>query len=361
VQESYTKHITFNPGPSQISKKIIDALSEIAAEGFLSCSHRSARFSEVSKQAIEGLKDRLGIPASFHIFYQPSATAAMDSLLRNLVKKKVIHFVNGHFSGVFHKTSVGIGLEALCVDAPWNDECKWREVKIPADCELIAITHNETSTGVMWPREEIHDFRLQYPDPLLVVDVTSTFGSMVMDWNDADVWFGSIQKCLGLPSGLGYLIVNERAFERALEIITHCNNVAPFHRFDELASYMRIYQTPETPNLVAIALLAKQMQDWDLPKIEAQTKEKAKMLYEAPLPWQPYVKTPAWRSLTVPNFLVDTPAEWHKAAEAKGMTLGAGYGKLVDSCFRLAVFPAVSKDDVQKLLQTFQERFGQNV
>lgn len=57
---------------------------------------------EVSRQAIEGLRNKMNIPADYAIFYQASATAAMDTLLRNLVRKKSYHFVYGAFSGLFH-------------------------------------------------------------------------------------------------------------------------------------------------------------------------------------------------------------------------------------------------------------------
>lgn len=342
--------VTFNPGPSQLSPKIVQAIQEIASSGFLSVSHRGAAFMEVSRQAIEGLRERMRLPQDCRIYYQASATAAMDTLLRNLVIKKSFHFVHGAFSSLFFKTAVGIGLEAVAYDSPWDKVIAWDKADPPKGTELIAITHNETSTGLIWPSDQIHLLRRRFPDQLLAVDATSTFGAMVMNWDDADIWFGSVQKCLGLPAGLGFLIVNQRAFDKAKHVIEAKQGIPPWQRFDELEEKMKKYQTPETPNMLNIALLARQMADWNLAENEAALFRKAKLLYEAQLSWKPYVVDAGWRSPTVLNFLVDVPDLWHKTAGQADIVLGKGYGPLKEKCVRIANFPAISQEHVQKLI-----------
>lgn len=338
--------ITFNPGPSYLTADTLQDIQEIAASGFLSLSHRSDTFSEVSKQAIEGLRKQLNIPSHFRIFYQFSATAAMDTLLRNLVRKKSFHFVHGAFSKLYHSTAVEIGLNSPAYEPLWDHAIPWETVKIDSDVELIAITHNETATGLMWPHKELSAIRMAYPSPLIAVDVTSTFGSVSMDWEDADVWFGSVQKCLGLPSGLGYLIVNPRAFETGLK----AKNIASWQSFKYLDEKMKVYQTPETPNMMAIALLARKMEKWNLAEIEKAREKKAKLLYEAPLDWKSYVQSKEWRSSTVPSFLVNDPKSWQKKALAANMVLGEGYGPLKSIAIRIANFPAITVSHIETLI-----------
>lgn len=342
MHESSTDLITLNPGPSQLTRKIIKDIAEIAESGFLSVSHRSAAFMEKSRQAIEGLREKMVLPPDYHVFYQSSATEAMDTLLRNLVYKKCYHFVCGSFSATFFKTAIGIGLEAVSNNSPWDQAILWEEAEINSEIELIAVTHNETSTGLMWPKKKIHALRERYPEVLLAVDVTSSFGAMQMNWRDADVWFGSVQKCLGLPSGLGFLIVSPRAFEKAKQVINKKKGIAPYQSFDVLADKMQQYQTPQTPNMLNIALLAQQMQDWNLPLIEYETEQKAEFLYNSQLPWNSFVEPQEWRSLTTLNFLVDEPQKWHHFAKEVGIVLGKGYGPLKDSTIRIANFPAIT-------------------
>ena len=346
---SSTNIVTFNPGPSQISTETLQAIKDISTSGFLSQSHRSQTFMDVSRRAIEGLREKMKLPANYHIFYQPSATVAMDTLLRNVVSQKSFHFVHGPFSSLFHQIAFGIGLEASLFESHLGQAVPWDKATIASDTELIAVTHNETSTGLMWPNEEIHKLRNQYPQQLLAVDVTSSFGAMSMRWEDADLWFGSVQKCLGLPSGLGFLIVSPRAFEKAQAK----RGMAPWQSFKFLAEKMKIYQTPETPNMLNIALLAHQMNAWNLPHIEAVLYKKADMLYNPALEmhWKPFVTSHEWRSLTVTNFIVDKPMLWHERAKQAHMILGEGYGTLKDTCIRIANFPAISMKHLQKLLE----------
>jgi phosphoserine aminotransferase len=339
--------ISLNPGPSQLSAATVADVAEIAASGLLAKSHRGDAFVEVSRAAFEGLRSRLGIPADHRILYQPSATAAMDTLLRNGAASRTFHFVHGAFSKRFHASAVEIGLDAAAATSPGERAVAWRAATIPAGTELIAVTHNETATGLMWPLEEIAALRAAWPEPLLVVDVTSSFGALRMRWTDADAWFGSVQKCLGLPAGMGYLVLGPRVLRAAERVAAR---VSAWQRLATMAAKMQEWQTVETPNVLAIALLARQMARWDLAAVERETLAKAALLYEAPLPWTPYVEDAAWRSSTVACFRVDDPNRWSQRAAAAGFLLGRGYGDLKPTCVRVANFPAVSEGDVRRLL-----------
>jgi len=352
MHASSTNFITFNPGPSQLSPETIQSMLEIAKSGFLSQSHRSQAFMEVSQKAIDGLLTKLQIPSAYQIFYQPSSTAAMDTILRNLVIRKSFHFVYGSFSNLFFKTALEIGLDSISYNSPLNQAVTWEKAVIQKDIELIAVTHNETSTGLMWPQEELANLREKYPSQLLAVDVTSSCGGMKMDCNCADIWFGSVQKCLGLPSGLGFIIVSPRAFEKAKQV----KGIAAWQRFSVLAEKMRNYQTPETPNMFDIALLAKQMSNWNIEEIEANTFRKAKLLYEEnTLPWKPYMIDERWRSKTVIGFTVDQPEKWCQFAKEHNIILGKGYGSLKDICIRIANFPAITISHIENLLRVLKQ------
>lgn len=339
--------ITFNPGPSQLSLDIILGIQELATNGFLSLSHRSTAFKEISRQAIQGLHLKMGIPDDYKIFYQPSATVAMDTLIRNVVRQKSFHFVHGAFSALFHHIALGIGISAVDYKKPLDVPIDWENALVPEDTELIAVTHNETSTGLMWPRDELKNLRKRYSKPLLAIDVTSSFGCMKMDWQGADIWFGSVQKCLGLPSGLGFLIVSPRAFEKS----KGAKGVVSWNGFSSLDEKMKTYETPETPNMLNIALLARQMSHWDLNKIEAELMQKAHLLYHADLNWKPHIASESWRSPTVTCFIVDNAEAWHARAKASKMVLGKGYGPIKETTLRIANFPAITREHVIALLK----------
>lgn len=349
--------ITFNPGPSELTSQTIELLKEIADSGLLSLSHRGSKFKDVCQKAIAGLHSGMEIPEEFAIFFQPSASAAMDTLLRNLVFKTTYHFVNGSFAERFFETAQQIGLEAKAQQTAWNASVAWETAQIPPETELIALTHNETSTGSMWPHGEISKIRLQYPQSLLAIDVASSFGAMKMNWTDADIWFGSVQKCLGLPSGLGFIIANPKALEKSKDVLKNKGGVASWQRFDVILKQITDFQTFETPNMLAIALLARQMASWNLTEIERDLEIKKNLLYTTPLSWKPYIHDPKWYSSTVANFVVDNPKEWHQKAQEAQFLLGQGYGKLKESCIRIGNFPSLDiamTERLLKVLSTFK-------
>jgi phosphoserine aminotransferase len=339
--------ISFNPGPSHLDAATVAEISEIAASGLLSRSHRGPQVIEVVRAAFEGLRRHLALPAEYRVLYQPSATAAMDTILRNCVGRRSFHFVHGAFSKRFRQSAAEIGLDAAACESAWDRAVPWREARVPDGTELVAVTHNETSTGLAWPAAELSALRARDPEPLLAVDVTSSFGAVEMRWTDADLWFGSVQKCLGLPAGMGFLVVSPRALNRARGVAAR---VSAWQRLETMARKMETWQTVETPNVLAIALLARRMARWDAATIRRDTLEKAALVYGAALPWRPWVADADWRSATVANFVVPEPKRWIARAAEAGFLLGAGYGDLKESCVRIANFPAVDAGAVRALL-----------
>jgi len=291
--------VTFNPGPSQVPPDVIADIHEIADSGLLTESHRSERVKTVVKGTVAAMRLAMRIPDDHTILFQ---------------------------------------------QAP-----EWRHMSVPENTDLITVTHNETSTGMAWPRAELRWLRGAHPDRLIAVDVTSSFGALAMDWTVGDIWFGSVQKCLGLPAGLGFAIVGPRAFDWALGH-RFATEVSPWQDVVRMTTKIGTGETVETPNVLAIALLGRRMARWDLGAIEAATHRKAAAIAEADLPWSHFVDEAAWRSPTVHCMRVADPAMWRERALSAGFRLGGGYGKLKKTCIRIATFPAHSEADVLDLL-----------
>lgn len=340
--------ISFSAGPTYISDSTRKALVAIVESGFLQVSHRSDEFSEISKQAIEGLRKEMRIPNDYHIFYQNSSTIAWDTVLQNLVAKKSFHFVLGEFSERFFHTAERLNITASKFDPPTDRAVPWENAPISKEDELIAITHNETRSGLMWPMNELQKLRKAYPDALIAIDVCSSFGGMLLDWKVADIWLGSVQKCLGMPAGFGYLIVSPRAFERSLALK---KNIPDWRHFKVMEEQMKKYQTFETPNTLAIALLAKLMEDWDLNAIDQETRRKAQLIYSADLDWDPYIKDATWRSITCAHFMVNDASKWHAKAKAAHFVLGSSFDSFKKHGIRVANFPSHTYTIIEALLK----------
>ena len=89
--------LTLAPGPSQISPAVAKDIVHATQTGILQTSHRSKHFSEISRSAIEGLREYLDVPNDYRIFYFDSASSVWHSLIANLVSERSFHLVNGAF------------------------------------------------------------------------------------------------------------------------------------------------------------------------------------------------------------------------------------------------------------------------
>ncbi len=342
-------------GPSEISDAVKCDLADIAARGLLSESHRGPVVKAAFKQAVCNLRDALRLPEAYGICFQPSATAAMELVLRNLVAERSFHFVQGAFAGRFAATADQIGLAPECYERAWDASPAPGEAEVPAGTELIAITPNETSTGRRWPWEAVRAVRARHPEPLLALDVTSLMGAVLVDWHLADVWFCSVQKCLGLPAGLGIVVAGPRTLEKARRL-GGARRVAGWQDLPGLVEQLTSGQTPETPNVLAVALLGRQMARWDLNAIDASTRRKARIVAEAIGDEAFFVRDPAWRSLTTHAIQVGDAAAWMARAAAAGYAISPGYGPLKGKGVRIATFPSVTEAQIAEAMSVLSTR-----
>lgn len=72
---------------------------------------------------------------------------------------------------------------------------------------------------------------MSHPDKLIAIDITSSAGGIKHDIADADMWFFSVQKCFGLPSGLGIFIANEKAITRSAQVYEVTKDTGSIHSF----------------------------------------------------------------------------------------------------------------------------------
>lgn len=350
--------IYFNPGPSQLYPTVKEHLNNALQEGFCSISHRSKRYEAVHQQAVENLKLLLNIPVDYHVFFLSSATEIWDRCIENLVIENSVHFVNGSFSEKFYTTAKLLGRTAISVNAePGKGFHDINEIGIPNKTELIAITHNETSTGVAFDNALLSGLRKKYSEQLIAVDAVSSTPYGKINFNDLDTLYFSVQKGFGLPAGLGVWIVNNRCIEKAKQLQQAGNIIGTYHSLPSFLKFDANHQTPSTPNMLAIYLLAHVTADFlklGLKQIEKDTEEKASLLYsmiENSHYLDAFVKDKRDQSQTVIVANSKIPAKTINAHLSNmGMQIGGGYGPWKDQHIRIANFSAISKNDIEKLI-----------
>ncbi|HSA83384.1 MAG TPA: aminotransferase class V-fold PLP-dependent enzyme [Patescibacteria group bacterium] len=348
--------IFFTVGPSQLYPTIPTHIKTALKDDVLSLSHRSSTFVDIVKTTHENLRKLLGIPDTHHIFFTSCALEGMERTIQNTVETNSFHFVNGSFSREFWQIAVDLKKNAVRFDADNGEGFDFTKAKIPHNTELICLIQNETSTGVAIPMKNIYNLKKQHQKKLIAVDVVSSIPYTKIDFSLIDILIFSVQKGFGLPAGLGIMIVNDKALQKAETLAEKNITIGSFHNFLKLAEFEQKFQTRETPNVLNIYLLGKVTEDMlqkGIETIRKETDEKADLLYkffEKHTQYEPYVAD-SFRSQT--TIVIDVKGESQNIVnnlKKKGLIVAQGYGKRKDDHIRIANFPSLTKKDIKKLL-----------
>ena len=348
---SVVRPISFYPGPSRIESKIPKYIAQGYESGILSMNHRSQPFMDMVNDTNQILKTRLGIPKDYSIYYVSSATECWEIITQSISKSSgSYHLHNGAFGEKWYNYAKAISEEALAHDYDPQTMIPLPEEHLIGR-SVVCITQNETSNGSRIDPNTIDEFHDHYPDNLIAVDATSSMAGIDLNFSKADIWFASVQKCFGLPSGMAVLVCSPRVLERAMEVgeKNHYNSLLSIDK------NMQKLQTTHTPNILAIYLLNRVMSKRkSINKIAKRTKKRSEEwagFFEGSKKIQYYIEDPELRSQTVlamkadPGFISNLK---EKALE-KSLIIGNGYGSLKDSTFRIANFPALKKKEIKYL------------
>ncbi|HEX6225397.1 MAG TPA: aminotransferase class V-fold PLP-dependent enzyme [Chryseolinea sp.] len=350
--------INFTPGPSQLYFTVRDHIRTAFREGVPSLSHRSKNFETFYVEVVEGLRELLNLPSDYHIYFTSSATEIWERLIQNLVKEKSYHLVNGSFSKRFFEVALQLNKKATKTEVT-NGEGFASPLAVPEDTELIAVTHNETSTGVSVPLDFIYDLKAKRPNALLAVDAVSSLPYPDFDYTKIDSVFFSVQKGFGLPAGLGVWMTNDKCIAKADALLRKGISIGSYHTLPGLQSFAIKNQTPETPNVLAIYVLGKVIKDMlrrGITNIRKETEYKSALLYhtlENHPNIKPFVSDKSFQSKTV---IVancgDHTEKLTKLLLEKDMQPGDGYGSSKKTQLRFANFPTHSKEQFELLVDT---------
>jgi len=351
--------LTFYPGPAKVYPEVREYLTQAYDEGILSIPHRSDRFVQLTKNLVPLLRKKLNIPQDYYIYFVSSATECWEIIAQSLTRLKSYHLYNGSFGEKWFDYAKKIKPKAAGAKWDLNEELSVPDSTVDADAELICITQNETSNGTQIKESTILNLFNRYRDQLIAVDATSSLGGMALKYIKADIWFGSVQKCFGLPAGLGIMVCSPRTIFRAKEI----NEKGHYNSLVTLYEKMLNHQTSITPNVLDIYLLHRVMEERDPVKtLDHQLVKRSQELYtffEEFTDFNLLVTNPEVRSATViaiegKEKFID---EVKKNALRHNIMLGNGYGPWAKNTFRIANFPAHTNSEFETLKEFFRSNY----
>lgn len=352
----------FTPGPSAIYFTIEDHIKTALKEQIPSISHRSRQFKSIYQHTAEQLRLLMNVPEDFQILFTGSATEIWERLIQNCVEENSYHLVNGAFSEKFYSMALAYKKNAVAFKCRAGSCPSPADLDIPENCELIALTQNETSTGAAQPLEDIYQIRKNNPDKVLCVDGVSSLPFIDLDFNQIDSAYFSVQKCFGLPAGLGVWIVNQKCIDKAVALENKGLTIGQYHSLPSLVEQGKQFQTPETPNVLNIYLLGKVAEDMlyrGIKNIRNETEYKAALLYNTieknPL-LGPFVKEKRYQSKTVIVAETKEPAEKIMSfLSERNLQVGSGYGSFKKNHIRIANFPTHSKEQIEGLVDAIEK------
>ncbi|NLB87821.1 MAG: alanine--glyoxylate aminotransferase family protein, partial [Syntrophomonadaceae bacterium] len=162
----------FIPGPVEVKP---DVLNKMATPMI---GHRSKDASKLQRQISDKLRQILYTNEEI-LLSTSSGSGLMEGAIRSCTLKRAAVFSVGAFGKRWFEMATANNVPADLFEVPFGQATTAEmvdEVLSTGKYDLITITHNETSTGVMNPIEKIAPVVAKYPDVIWCVDAVSSAG-----------------------------------------------------------------------------------------------------------------------------------------------------------------------------------------
>lgn len=347
----------FIPGPIEVKQNVLDKMSTPMI------GHRSKDASKLQKDISIKLK-KLFYTENEILLSTSSGSGLMEAAIRCCTNKRAAVFSIGSFGDRWHEMALFNGIEAdLFVSEPGYITTPEMvdEVLSTGKYDLVTITHNETSTGVMNPLDEISEVVRKYPEVIFCVDTVSSAGGtkIEVDKLGIDICITSSQKALGLPPGLGICTITERSIEKARNVKNRGFYLDLVNLYDTVKK--KDYQYPSTPNLSLMFALDYQLDCIMEEGLENRFRRHLEMA-ELTRNWAKRhfelfsdEKFASVTLTTIKNTKGISVKDLNIELGKRGFEISNGYGNLKEKTFRIAHMADLTMDDVKELLQEIED------
>lgn len=350
----------FIPGPVEVSE---DVLQKMATPMI---GHRSKDASILQRSISDKMK-KLMYTKEEILLSTSSGSGLMEGAIRSCTRKRAAVFSVGAFGNRWFEMAEANNVPADLFKSDLGEPTTAQmvdEVLSTGKYDLVTITHNETSTGITNPIEEIAEVIKKYPEIVFCLDTVSSLGGVKIEVDKlgVDICITSTQKALGLPPGMAICSMSEKAVEAAKNVKFRgvYLDLLTLHKYIQ----KKDYQYPSTPSLSHMFAL-----DYQLDKILeegldnrfARHEEMAKIVRE----WtkrnfelfcdEKYSSTTL---TTIKNTKEISVAELNKKLGERGYAISNGYGDLKEKTFRIGHMAETTVEEVKVLLAEIDDILG---
>jgi phosphoserine aminotransferase len=350
----------FGCGPAKVRR---ESLERLGAEGAktMGTSHRQSRVKDVVHHVRDAMRSLLSVPDGHEVVIgNGGATAFWDAAAFGLIERRALHLTYGEFSKKFADVTADAPFlsDPVELSSRWGDAPEIADLDhalTEMDVDVIAWTHNETSTGVMVPVKRPQGAG----DTLILIDATSGAGGLPVDLREADAYYFAPEKNFASDGGLWVAVLSPAAQNRIAHIHASKRWTPAILSLPIALENSVKDQTYNTPSVATLLLLAYQL-DWMLENggldwCVSRSTASSRHLYE----WAersdfaaPFVVDPAKRSLVVGTIDFDEEIDAMAIAATlreNGIVDTEPYRKLGRNQLRIGMFPAVDTADVEAL------------
>ena len=350
----------FIPGPIDVSEDVLEKMATPVI------SHRSKEASKLQKSITEKAK-KLFYTDNEILLSTSSGTGLMEGSIRCCTAKRAAVFSCGSFGDRWHKMGItnGVPTDLFKVELGQAIEPEMVDkVLATGKYDLITVTHNETSTGIRNPIEDIGQILKKYDDVVYCVDTVSSAGGIKIPVDEIgiDICITSVQKAIGLPPGMSLCTFSEKSRKRAEKV----PNRGVY--FDLLSMYEYIkkknYQYSSTPSLSHMFALNYQLEKILKEGLENRFKrheDMAKIVRNwAEEHFEIFTdKNHLSNTLTVvKNTQNIDVSNLNEELQKRGYLIANGYGELKDKTFRISHMGDYTENDIRDLLKNIDDILG---
>ena len=330
------------PGPVEVSDATWKAMSTPMI------GHRSSNFQDLYGKIQPQLQQLLSTERLVYLSTS-SAWGIMEGAIRNLVQRKLLCCMCGAFSDKWLNVAKSCDLVAEGLQVDWGSPIMPEAIDAKlasGEFDTVTLAHNETSTGVMNPLEDIAKLKEKYPEVMFIVDSVSSMTAVPLNFDalGIDVLLAGTQKAWALPPGLSVFVVSEAAMKRAARGESR-GYYFDFHEFQKNAEKN---MTPSTPSIPHINGLSAKLDEFLTEGLENRyaRHQKTNQMTRDWAAKHDFILFPeaGYESLSLTcinngakegGTVGDVP-KLQGLMKEKGIVIDGGYGKLKGKAFRLS-------------------------
>ncbi len=350
----------FIPGPVEVRE---DVLQKLAAPMI---GHRTKDASALQREISE-MTMQMFYTKNQILLSTSSGSGLMEGAIRSCTRKRAAVFSIGAFGDRWYDMAAHNNVPADKFTVEWGTATTPEQVDDALKTgkyDLMTMTHNETSTGVMCPAEEIAEVMKRYPDVVWCMDTVSSMGGTKIDVDalGVDVCLTSTQKAIGLPPGMAICSISEKALEaaRQVEFRGYYLDLLELYNYIQKKDY-QYPSTPSLPHMFALQYQLRRILDEGLENRFARHLEMAVRVREWAKTYFALFADERYLSNTVTaikNTRNISVADLNKQLGERGFMISNGYGSLKEKTFRIAHMADCTLAEIEELLGHINDILG---